>query len=152
MKRRNRKSRQRFGSSLRKPLGLLNIGKQQKRKHWTFERLEDRLVFSVADACKPASMQLQTVSYGNDTPEGAAMTWLAEQEWNAVQAAAAAGLPAPDYVFLSLPTDPLFQDQWNLVNTGQEVGNPGPSASFRCGGRRHQRHSGVEFGGHRSGD
>ncbi len=31
---------------MRKPLGLLNIGKQQKRKHWTFERLEDRLVFS----------------------------------------------------------------------------------------------------------
>ena len=47
MKSRSRKNSRRFGSPHRKPLGLLNIGKSHKRKSWTFERLEDRLVFSV---------------------------------------------------------------------------------------------------------
>jgi subtilisin family serine protease len=123
VKRRSRKSPQRSRTSHRKPLGLLNIGKSHKRKSWTFERLEDRLVFSVAPV-QTQAMQLQTVSYGNDTPQGQLQTWLDELEWNVLQNTAAANLPAPDYVLFSLPNDPLFQDQWNLLNTGQEVGNP----------------------------
>ncbi|HEX4413663.1 MAG TPA: S8 family serine peptidase, partial [Lacipirellulaceae bacterium] len=134
MKRRNRKSAQHFRSSLRKPLGLLNIGKAHKRKNWTFERLEDRLVFSATGYDNPAA-QLTTVSVGNDTPEGAAQTWLLEQEWNVLQQTAAAGLPSPDYVMFSLPNDPLFPDEWNLNNTGQETGNPDLQHLFGAAGQ-----------------
>ena len=129
MKRRNRMGRQRFGSQRRKPLGLLNIGKQRKCKSWTFERLEDRMVFSASP------LNLQTVSFGNDTPEGAALTWLHEQEWTAVQAAAASKLAgAATTVVLSLPNDPLFANQWHLLNTGQEVGNPDLQTLFGMAG------------------
>jgi len=55
----------RNASRARKGLGPLAKRVERKRKSWTFERLEDRLVFSV-----------QSVSFSNQTPEGAALTLL----------------------------------------------------------------------------
>lgn len=119
VKRRNRKGR-RFSALGRKPLGLLSIGKQRQRRTWTIEKLEDRMVFSVS----PFNLDVQTTSFGNDTAAGAAATLMREIEWQVAQSAAAANLPAPDYVLYSLPNDPLFPNQWHLLNVGQEVGNP----------------------------
>ncbi|HEX3598694.1 MAG TPA: S8 family serine peptidase, partial [Lacipirellulaceae bacterium] len=129
MKRRNWKSRQRAAQN-QKPLRLFTGRARPKRKSWKFEQLEDRLVFSVSNVSG-----LVTTSFGNDTPQGAALTWLHEVEWDAVQAASAANLPAPDYLIMSLPNDPLFQNEWNLLNTGQEVGNPDLQSLFAVAGQ-----------------
>ena len=62
-------NRQRSGAP-RKPLGLFANGNQRKRKSWTFERLEDRMVFS-AQPFDLQSQVPQSVSYSTATAEGA---------------------------------------------------------------------------------
>jgi len=101
--------------SPRKPLGILSIlEKARKRKSWTFERLEDRMVFSATP--------LPTVGYSIDTPEGQLAQLMTELQWGTVQYRTDADSPA--FVFQSLPNDPLFGNQWHLLNTGQAVGSP----------------------------
>lgn len=116
-------SRQNIGSPRRKPLGLLSIlEKAQQRKSWSFERLEDRLVFSVTPYTFPV---LETVSYSNDTPEGAALTYAREFAWASYQQQLASSTGADvSLATRALPNDPLFANQWHLLNTGQEVGSP----------------------------
>src|SRR5204863_234208 len=102
---------------------------ERKRKSWTFERLEDRLVFSVAP--------VQAISFSNDTPEGAALTLLDEMRWSQMAAASASGQTADastvKYTTMSLPNDPYFPNlsdptqiysQWYLLNLGQNVAQP----------------------------
>ncbi len=101
----------------RHPLSVFSKRPQRKRKTFSFERLEDRFAFSVATTA------MNVVSFSNDTPEGALATWMRELEWAARQAANVNGAQ-PQYEFLALPSDPMFQNQWHLLNTGQEVGNP----------------------------
>jgi subtilisin family serine protease len=114
----------------RKALGPLAKRTERKRKSWTFERLEDRLVFSV-------SPTIQTVSFSSDTPEGAALTLLDEMRWSQMAAASASGqtddASALKYVSMSLPNDPYFPNpndpnqaysQWYLLNIGQNVAQP----------------------------
>jgi hypothetical protein len=126
VKRRNRTRQRRFGLRNRQALGSSFSRAQRKRKSWSFERLEDRLVFSVDP------VDLQTVSFSNDTAAGAALTLADELHWAQLMAAngstasgdSAGASTTPNLTFLSLPNDPLFPDQWHLLNTGQEVGNP----------------------------
>ncbi len=121
----------RFASPRRKALGPLTHRAQRKRKSWTFERLEDRLVFSV-DAGP------QFYSFSSDNPAGAAQTILDELNWAQMAAAQSSAnssaTTGATYSPMSLPTDPLFPDpsktaaenaltQWNLLNIGQYVGN-----------------------------
>lgn len=113
-------SRQGIGSPRCKPLGILSIlQKAKQRKSWSFEKLEDRLVFS---ATPYTAGVFQTVSYSNDTPEGQLATLLAEMQWNAMQSGA--NNSAVLETTMSLPNDPLFPNQWHLLNTGQETGSP----------------------------
>ncbi len=98
-------------------------------KSWTFEQLEDRLVFSVDWS------QVQSVSFSNDNPAGAALTLLDELNWVQVQSDNASASTAPNFVTMSLPNDPLFADQWHLLNTGQEVGVPDLQHLFGVAGQ-----------------
>ncbi len=130
MKSRKRKSCQRFGVPGRNPLAVF---KQRKRlrKGLTIERLEDRLVFS-AD---PTGAQLaQSISYSTDTLQGALTTVYRESQWAQLQAAYSSASSFSD-VTRSLPNDPLFADQWHLLNTAQEVGNPDLQNLFGVAGQ-----------------
>ena len=150
VKRRNRKSRQRGVPRLRMPLDLLIDTKQRRQKSWTFEHLEDRLVFSLN---LPV---VQTISFSSDNATGAALTALDELNWSQTLAnyAAATGATAggasltdssttssataqmsPNYVFLSLPNDPLFPSEWHILNTGQEVGVPSVQPLYGVAGQ-----------------
>lgn len=111
-------SRQGTASSRRKSPGLHAARGQRKRKSWTFERLEDRFCFSAAP------LEIQTINLSTDTPAGASATWLREMQWAAMQYAHAAGTEAPQLALFALPSDPMFVNQWHLLNTGQEVGDP----------------------------
>src|SRR4051794_25425182 len=111
---------------------------QRKRKSWTFERLEDRLVFSVTPYTGNALANLQSVSFSSDNPAGAALTLADELNWAQAAAASAAGqnvdpFSSVRFVTTSLPNDPYFPNpaspatpytQWHLLNIGQEVGQP----------------------------
>jgi hypothetical protein len=127
VKKRSQTRRQRGWTAGRRPLGIFSRRKRD-RKPFTFERLEDRFVFSVSP------LDIQTVSFSNSTPEGAAAIWLRELEWAAREAASATNPALPRNVFNSLPTDPMFDNQWHLLNTGQEVGNPDLQALFGAAG------------------
>ena len=147
MKRRIRMGHLRFASRRRQAHGPLANGGQRKRKSWSFERLEDRLVFSTSPFTP------QVTSFSSDNPDGAALTLLDELNWAQMAAAAsgstasttiasgasdsgaAADSTSPQYVFMALPNDPLFPDQWHLLNTGQEVGNPDLQHLFGVAGQ-----------------
>ena len=118
MKRRNRMGRRNVWSPRRKPLGLFSIGKQRKRKSWSFEQLEDRLVFSAQplQAEHGQHFQLNAGRRGGSMDAGNAMGGAASSRGN--------GSSQPLQLTLSLPNDPLFASQWHLLNTGQEVGSP----------------------------
>ena len=130
MKRRNRMSRRATSPRARRSACLPKPASASKRVGRS-SSLEDRLVFSAQP------LQIQTVSYSNDTPEGAYQTYLNELAWSNYQlyqsslqgqAGAAGGAmltdsTASNLVTYSLPNDPLFASQWHLLNTGQEVGS-----------------------------
>lgn len=101
----------------------------RKRKCFTFERLEDRFCFSTTP------LDVQTVSISSETAEGAAALWLRELQWASLQSASRSGTDAPQYTTFALPSDPLFTDQWHLLNTGQEVGNPDFQSIFGVAGQ-----------------
>jgi subtilisin family serine protease len=141
VKRRNWMGQQRKASQGRKALGPLAKRIERKRKSWTFERLEDRLVFSV-------SPTIQSVSFSNDTPEGAALTLLDEMRWSQMAAASATGQTVDTstvkYQTLSLPNDPYFPNsndptqlysQWYLLNIGQNVAQPDLQHLFGVAGQ-----------------
>src|SRR4029079_18872417 len=91
----------------RKAISGLVKRTERKRKSWTFEQLEQRLVFSTSPI---------VTSFSNGNPEGAALTLADELRWARARAANGPGnssLP-------SWPNDPLFAQQWYLLNTGQE--------------------------------
>ncbi len=118
----------RIASRSRKALSPFAKRVERKRKSWTFERLEDRLAFSVNP------LDLQTYSFSNQTAEGAALTLLNEMTWAQMQGATSGTTPQ-NYVTMALPNDPLFGSQWHLLNVGQEVGNPDLQHMFGVSGQ-----------------
>src|SRR5262249_41062326 len=92
----------------RRALGPLAKRVERKRKSWTFERLEDRLVFSVDLS------GWQQYSFSNQTPEGAALTLADELYWAQAMAAQNGGgagtSSTPALTPMSLPNDPYFPD------------------------------------------
>ncbi|MGD9633671.1 MAG: S8 family serine peptidase [Pirellulales bacterium] len=141
MKRRNRANRRNhkqrsFGGGLKE---MLAASAKRQPKTWTFERLEDRYLFSAT----PLDLQIQTLS--SNTAEGLAAQQQREADWwNAIYSGAGGGSAASsssstssetsqDIFLRALPTDPLFlpdpsdptrASQWHLLNSGQLVGNP----------------------------
>jgi subtilisin family serine protease len=114
---------QRNASRGRKSIGALTKRIERKRKSWSFEQLEQRLVFSTT----PLSY-----SFSSDNAQGAALTLADELRW--AQAAASNGT-ATNFAPMSLPNDPLFPSQWHILNTGQEVGNPDLQHLFGVAGQ-----------------
>lgn len=118
------KNRQRNGRHGRfdKPQGILKFGaRRQRKKIWTFERLEDRHYFSAT----PLDLQFESIS--SLTPEGAAAILAREIQWVAMQQQSASSAGFETY---AIPTDPNLPQQWHLLNFGQQVGSPNFQAIY----------------------
>ncbi|MCG8448627.1 MAG: S8 family serine peptidase, partial [Pirellulales bacterium] len=105
-------SRKRSGKS-RRPQ---NVSRRQRKKQLGFETLEDRRVMSV----QSPFADLELVTYSSATPEGQLQILLRELERYAQHSTAADA----SYETSSIPTDPLVPNQWHLINSSQQVGNP----------------------------
>ena len=108
------------GRNRRRPAG---VSRRQKKRQLGFETLEDRRVMS-ADPLAPIvgpTAQTEFITYSSDTPEGLAATLAAEL---ARYQFISTHNDVADLRGRSIPTDPLFEDQWYLLNVGQEVQNP----------------------------
>lgn len=112
-------------SSRRRPHG---VSRRQRRKQFGFESLEDRRVMSADTAA--LLVPVDTASYSSATPEGQAQILINEIERYYQQT----GSLASQAVVNSVPTDPLVGDQWHLINTGQQVGNPDFQSIFGVAG------------------
>src|SRR5262245_35437005 len=75
----------------------------------------------------------QVYSFSNQTAEGAALTVADEMYWAQLMYASQAGSgtdastiqnPLAQGQFFALPNDPMFPNQWHLLNVGQRVDNP----------------------------
>ena len=103
----------------RRPTGI----SRRKKKQLGFETLEDRRVMSAdspAIVVEADSIYDNLVSYSSNTPEGAAQLLLNELARYEDYAHAT----NRELVPYSIPTDPLVGNQWHLINTGQQVGQP----------------------------
>src|SRR5262245_59408501 len=99
-------SHQRFASRARKPLGQQDRN-PRKRKPWTFEKLEDRMVFSVDLS------NMHAASWSSDNAVGAALTAANEAHWAQLTYGTASGSMTdgtPKLSRMSLPNDPYFPD------------------------------------------
>ena len=99
-------------SKLRRPQ---SISRRQK-KLFSFEALEDRRVMSANSAIDG----LELVSYSSADLPGELEILARELQKHALFA----NVGSNSYVSNSIPTDPLLPEQWHLINTGQEVGQP----------------------------
>src|SRR5690606_18918547 len=91
-------------------------------------RLEDRFAFSATQGpVDPNAVSAEAYALAQEV-------WQRELDWALMQAANATQSVTPEYAFLALPTDPMFEQQWHLHNTGQEVGNPDLQALFGVAG------------------
>ncbi len=113
----------------RRPRG---VSRRQRKRQLQFETLEDRRVMS-ADSPLAAlhgevsdDNQVQVQSFSSNTLEGQQQILLNELYWQSLSE----GASLSNIAQLSIPTDPLSADQWFLINTGQEVGNPDFQAIF----------------------
>ena len=116
----NSKSRGR----LRRPAG---VSRRQRKQHFAFETLEDRRVMSAQSPV--ASLPTQSIeelgwevtSYSSNTLEGQ----LAILEREYLRALQQQNDGNTLLQVNSVPTDPLVTpEQWHLINSGQQVGNP----------------------------
>ncbi|MEO2046736.1 MAG: S8 family serine peptidase [Pirellulales bacterium] len=115
--------------SERRPMGVSRREKHRskKRRQLGFEPLEARQMLSAESPL--AGLQIALTediqsgvhSLSSATPEGQAAILQNELFWQSLIAANTAYAPLST---LSIPTDPLVSNQWHLINTGQEVGNP----------------------------
>ncbi len=107
----------------RRPFG---VSRRRKQLQLGFETLEDRRVMSAdspleygpyllaPDASRPSTF----TSYSSATPEGQQYILLQELQWyDSVNGGSGTGLATH-----ALPDDLYFEDQWHLLNVGQEAG------------------------------
>ncbi len=110
----------------RRPEGV----SRRRKKELGFETLEERQVMSanpwLADS---QSYSYETQSYSSATPEGQAAI-LQQELYRALLQSTSATTYGPR----SIPTDPLLNNQWHLINSGQQVGNPDFQAIFATAG------------------
>ncbi len=111
----------------RRPTG---VSRKQFRRHLQCETLEDRLAFSASSplaALGDANLEdlgWTVQSFSSKEAEGAAIILANELARQlAIESSADPSVYSTNTVN-SLPTDPLFADQWYLVNSGQQVGKP----------------------------
>ncbi len=111
-------------SKRRRPTG---VSRRQHRKQLGFETLEDRRVMSAQSPL--ASLQgqvddgigIQVSSLSSNTTSGLLSILQNELNWQSLQNTGATSAASASR---SIPSDPLLNDQWHLINTGQQVGSP----------------------------
>ena len=107
----------RNSSKKRRPTGM----SRRRKKQLGFEPLEDRRVMSANSVAAIESYIYDNLtSYSSNSLEGAQQILLNELARYADQS----NVNQVEYETYSVPTDPLVADQWHLINTGQQVGNP----------------------------
>jgi hypothetical protein len=96
----------------RRPAGV----SRRRKKELGVELLEDRRVMSATSL-----VNYDTTSYSSATPEGQ-LAILQQELYRAMQQSS----QGSNYEMseMSIPTDPLLNKQWHLINTGQQVGGP----------------------------
>lgn len=96
---------------------LFGVSRRQKKNlQLSFEPLEDRRVMS---AESPLNSDYQApIFYSSDTVEGQQYILLRELSRYATQSSG----NHSEVNTNSLPSDPFLEDQWHLINVGQEVG------------------------------
>jgi len=109
-----------------KPRRPQGVSRRQRKRQLGFETLEDRRVMSADSPLATLqgsiadNLQIQVQSYSSATPDGQYQILLNELYWQSLLGSASQS----NVETLSIPTDPLSVNQWFLINTGQEVGNP----------------------------
>lgn len=98
----------------RRPSGV----SRKRKKQLGFESLETRQVMSAMPLTTPPYMG---ESISSASPEGQAQILARELYWQSLIEAATGVHSATSN---SIPLDPLINNQWHLVNSGQSVGNP----------------------------
>jgi len=116
-----RGSNQSVTKKSRRPWG---VSRRQRKAQLGFETLEDRRLMTAQSLFVNGSSSLgdlDVTSYSSATPEGQAQILLRELQRYAQQTSTTS---ATNYITNSIPTDPLLNEQWYLINSGQQVGNP----------------------------
>ncbi len=123
-----RKNRIHATGSGRRPTGVSRRDKRRlKQRQLGFEPLEDRQMLSAESPLAAIQgavaddIQLNVQSISSATPAGQAAILQNEIAW---QSLIAANFGDRELSSRSIPTDPLLPNQWHLINSGQEVGNP----------------------------
>ena len=108
---------------MRRPTGV----SRRQRKQLGFEPLEDRRVMSADSGVASHGLfdELEVTNYSSATTEGQLRILQRELERYFGQNEVAVA-----YTTNSFPTDPFLGDQWHLINSGQQVGNPDFQAIF----------------------
>ncbi|RIK80510.1 MAG: hypothetical protein DCC67_09305 [Planctomycetota bacterium] len=104
----------------RRPAGV----SRRRKKQFSFEPLEDRRVMSATPLVAPPAgttepLALQVQSWSSNTLAG--QLAILERELYCQSLSTSTPTVASP---LSVPTDPLLPQQWHLINSGQQVGNP----------------------------
>ena len=110
----------------RRPSGV----SRKRKKQLGFESLETRQVMSATPITPPSTGTMQ--SYSSNTLEGYLQILQRELYWQALTSGSSAESAAVQA--FSIPTDPLVAQQWHLVNSGQQVGNPDFQAIYGVAG------------------
>jgi subtilisin family serine protease len=105
----------------RRPEGV----SRKRRKQYSFEALEDRRYMTATPNVPIAPLVTpgQVLTASSSSTDGQLAVLARELYWQQLMAGDGA---QPDAVVNSAfaPNDPLFGDQWHLLNVGQQVGNP----------------------------
>ncbi len=123
MKKRKRSRRQQITSRVTSLWNPRSTPERRDRRTWTFERLEERYLFTASPLAGLDASQWFTVS--NSTAEGQQLLDAIEQQWAADSSAGGQNSQGTSSQIetRSAPSDPYFQYQWHLFNVGQVV-NP----------------------------
>ncbi|MBA3483327.1 MAG: S8 family serine peptidase, partial [Pirellulales bacterium] len=104
----------------RRPAGV----SRRRKKQFGFEMLESRQVMSATSlAAPPTLFDAAATSVSSDTAAGQLEILAREIYWQSLIAGSNLAASATTLSFTP-PNDPLFNDQWHLLNSGQQVGNP----------------------------
>jgi subtilisin family serine protease len=113
-------------SKERRPTGV----SRKRKKQLGFESLEARQVMSANPIVQPPATGT-TESYSSNTLEGYLAILQRELYWQSLTAGNSTAAAAQ---LFAIPTDPLVAQQWHLVNSGQQVGNPDYQAIYGVAG------------------
>jgi subtilisin family serine protease len=127
----NNSTPNRMKNDKRRPAGI----SRRRKKQFGFETLEARQVMSAQSpvaALQDYSLRtsaFQVTSYSSNTLEG--QLAILQNELNRYQTSDQAAVA---YSTRAIPTDPLLGNQWHLINSGQQVGNPDFQSIFATAG------------------